>query len=379
MVLAKSEPAGVGRVAISARSVWLLAVLILYLIVFASDTTTWISTLRYDEHRIQEIAQTIGSYSLDNSYQVMAFFYARTTATQRLIIELGAGIMFILYFMMPLRSHKALLLVSVWLIAPILFFLSQFNKDTILVYFVICSAIILRSRLPMLVRLIGVSVIYVAYASIFREYYYLILLIFLLFWFLRRIPAVAILTVVLVGLALLLLAPPHVFEQLEGSRDLINAGRLGRNLPGTRTAFDNLLSPTDAFKFIANYLYAAARLNFPFFTGFTPRDAYMFIAILAFGWISVKGLRGPDRVADSTCLFLAHVAVSICFEPDVGSYLRHTSSAIPYLIPAVMLFDRGTPSRRYAKSSLTWSGPAPAYGAAARPAVSPPTSHPTPW
>jgi hypothetical protein len=227
-----------------------------------------------------------------------------------------------------------------------------------------------------------VSVIYVAYAAIFREYYFLILLVFLLFLFLRRIPAVAMLIVVLVGLALVLLSPPHLFAQLEGSRDLVNADRLGRNLPGMRTAFDNPMSPTDAFKFIANYLYAAARLNFPFFASFTPRDAYMFLVMLSLGWISAKGLRGPGRVADSTCLFLAHVAVSICFEPDVGSYLRHTSSAIPYLIPAVMLFDRGTLLRRHARSNPPEPGPAAAYAAAVQPALSPrrqPTSHPTPW
>ena len=380
-MLARSEAAGGGRVAISARSVWLLAMLIIYVVVFASDTTTWISTLRNDENRIQQIAETAAWNSLENSYEVMAFLYARTSENQRLIVEFGSGLIFISYCMVRLRSHKALFLVSVWLISPMLFFLTQFNKDTILIYFVIASAFILASRLPVPIKLVGVSFIYVAYAAIFREYYYLILSVFILLWFLRRIPAVGMLIVVLVGLALLLLSPPHVYAQLEGSRDLVNADRLGRNLPGMRTAFDNLMAPTDAFKFIANYLYAAARLNFPFFASFAPRDAFMFLVVLSLGWISVKGLRGPDRVADSTCLFLAHVAVSICFEPDVGSYLRHTSSAIPYLIPAVMLFDRGTRSRLRARSTGSGSGPAPAYAAAARPARSPqqpPTSHPAP-
>jgi hypothetical protein len=158
---------------------------------------------------------------------------------------------------------------------------------------------------------------------------------------LRRMPFFVVISVLLLVVAIAVVLPPHVFAQLQGSRDSIfNVDRIGRALPGARTAFANVYPPDSFFHFIANYVYAALRLNFPFFSGVTPRDIYLFANVILFAWIAIAGFRSDLRTFDNTALFVSHVLVSICFEPDVGSYLRHISSAMPYLVPAVVVVDR---------------------------------------
>jgi len=323
----------------SARPIWLLALLAIYFGAFASGATRWISTLEIDAKWIEQMAETIGSKKIESSYAVMALLFAHTSDIQRLCIVIAAGVMFIFYCTLPLRDHRTFILLTFFMIAPILFFLMQFNKDTIVVFCILAAAAVMRSSMPLYIKMMVVAAIYTAYAYIFRPYYYLIFVVFSLIVFMRRMPPLMLISLFFLGLAVAALLPDSAFSQLQASRDVFNIDRLGRDLPGVRTAFGNLIPPKGIVTFAINYAYAFARLNFPFFSGVTPRDIYLFANVILFSWLVVIGLRSDSKTSDSTALFLSHVLVSICFEPDTGSYLRHVSSALPYLVPALVVLD----------------------------------------
>src|SRR5690349_15679144 len=132
-------------------------------------------------------------------------------------------------------------LVAFWLISPMLLFLMVFNKDTIVVFFILVAAVALRSSLPLVARIAIVAVVYVAYASIFRQYYFLIVAIFVAIVVMRRLPSYAVISLCLVGVAVGVVMPSHMLSHLQESRDIFNIDRLGRDMPGVRTAFGNIV------------------------------------------------------------------------------------------------------------------------------------------
>jgi hypothetical protein len=100
---------------------------------------------------------------------------------------------------------------------------------------------------------------------------------------------------------------------------------------GARTGFYNFTEPVSFAAFIADYVYAILKLNLPvlFYPGLKE------FVMLVFVWIAVGAVWG--KKAGSTninaatlnvfaCLVIGHMAVSMLFEPDLGSYTRHLAS-----------------------------------------------------
>ena len=57
--------------------------------------------------------------------------------------------------------------------------------------------------------------------------------------------------------------------------------------------------------------------------------------------LMIRGLRsGNSRVSWPAALFCAHMLVLNIFEPDLGSYLRHLSTALLFLAPSLAMWDR---------------------------------------
>jgi hypothetical protein len=111
-------------------------------------------------------------------------------------------------------------------------------------------------------------------------------------------------------------------------------------MAGSRTVFYNLLPSDNIFNFIINYFYAIFRLNFAFILSPKPQELFLALNLGVYFFLTLIGIRAADaRVRLPTLLFVAHFGVMMLFEPDLGSYLRHTSSVLLYLVPALTLWD----------------------------------------
>jgi hypothetical protein len=122
---------------------------------------------------------------------------------------------------------------------------------------------------------------------------------------------------------------------------------------GARTSFYNLVSPTTFVRFVIDYVYAAGRLHLaPLLTPGIKEFAMEVFLVLSI-WPALRRVRYQESspinrsAAFLACLVLAHVGVSILFEPDLGSYMRHLSSVALF---SMALMSGELPVRRSGSS-----------------------------
>ena len=346
------------RLGLSYRAIFLVVAFAMFATVLIFGAAALSSTRGNDASTVAQMAQTIAAARIEGGYAVMAWLHASTSPALRVVVQVVLGAAFILMCLWPLRYPRWLAIMTFLLIAPILFFLTLFIKDTALVVFVIGSALVLRSKLPEMAKVALVCAIYCVFALLFRQYYYLIVVVFLGLCLLRHLPPVLQVAAVVIGFVALAFVPSDVFYQLQHARDAVNAFRVGRDVEGARTAFVNIVEPGGYGNFLINYGYAIARLHLPFLFGpFRVQEAYLLLNLAAYAGLVWVSLRSRSRFVQTPgLLFVSHFAVLMLFEPDLGSYLRHLSSALPYLVPAAVLLD--LPARRVASWRPADSRPA---------------------
>lgn len=279
----------------------------------------------------------------EGSYGMTAFVYAMIPGSFRPILVYLIGSWFIFYSLRRLHTNvhgAAMLFLG---LAPSILTVATFQKDLLLVPFLIAAAWSIE-RFPKGIALIGaVGGIYVLYGYLFRDYYYLILFFFLSILAVRKL-ALEWKFLLFLGLVLILMVTPvSVLQTLQGPRDTVNYYRLNDpNFVGARTAFFNLLPIDGAWSFTVNYVYALIRLNLAFFLDPGPKELFLELNILAYFFAIITGLRGSSRIArNAASLLLAHLIVLTFFEPDLGSYIRHLASTLPIAaIPIGEYFSR---------------------------------------
>ncbi len=239
------------------------------------------------------------------------------------------------------NAHPATLLLCLIVVLPVMFFLSRPAKETVLspVTFILLGLLCLR--LNGFVRVLAVAACYLVYAYFMREYFVIIVAAFLALmilahvsWSLRSIFVAA----ALVGLSF---APTWLFETLQGTRDFINTLRFATQTVGAHSAFMNPLPPDSLGNFLINYGYAFLRLNLPVLFQLRMKEVFLLTVALTTLWLVWYGARagGPKERA-CALLALAHMMTLNLFEPDLGSYMRHLTSATIYLAPVLALLDR---------------------------------------
>ncbi|KGB92655.1 hypothetical protein [Burkholderia cepacia] len=228
------------------------------------------------------------------------------------------------------------------LIAPCLFFnLFVASKDTIVVAMSIVVLAAARRRgivWPMMIA----AVLYLGYAATIRSYFALILAIAFAAWAFRRASTLPRLAGALLAVAALVALPDAAYMLLQQPRDLAVDYLVYSSPFGARTSFYNPFTPDSFAHFVGNYAYSLVRLNLPVLFSLDPKGFAMQALIALF--LGAAWRRMPKRpVHDNgavpvrngellTCLILGHVAVSMLFEPDLGSYLRHLSSVAPFAV-----------------------------------------------
>lgn len=184
--------------------------------------------------------------------------------------------------------------------------------------------------------------LYIAYALLLgRSYYLLITAAFVVVTLLQRSSRQVRWLSLVAILAFGFLIPTNILEPLQAARDALNLYRvLDSTEPGNRTAFMNPVEGVGWIPFLMNYLYAAARLSFPIFFSTAPQELFLTLVSVSWFWLVWRGFRSRDEVARrAAALIVSHMAILWLFEPDLGSYLRHLTSMLVYLLPLLHLVD----------------------------------------
>jgi len=180
--------------------------------------------------------------------------------------------------------------------------------------------------------------LYAVYGVFVRQYYLLIVGVFFIVYFLWRRPLKYHLLAAVVVVGAILAAPSSILQTLQSPRDTSNAyaEQIGSD---NRTAFTNIASPGNGVGFLVNYGYAATVLITPVLYFQTASDVFMQLMIATMLFILYKARRRSRRAGHDrfelrffASLFVAHILVQLIFEPDLGSFTRHLTSVILYII-----------------------------------------------
>ncbi len=239
------------------------------------------------------------------------------------------------------NTHPATLLLCTVLLLPALLFFARPGKETLLspVTFVVLGLLCLQ--LNGFLRVLAVAVCYLFYAYYMREYFIVILAAFAGLMILASASWGLRLALIAAALGVLSLAPSELFQILQGPRDAINMLRMATTVVGTQSAFTNPLPPDSLGNFLINYGYAFVRLNIPVLFDLRMQEIFLLsVSVTTFLliWFGIR--HGGPKERACALLVLAHALTLNLFEPDLGSYLRHLTSATIYLAPVLGLLDR---------------------------------------
>ncbi|WP_412025440.1 hypothetical protein [Burkholderia cepacia] len=321
-----------------------------------------------DAEKIQSQIGGASTYE-GTSFDAVARLYAALGATGTHLFVASVGALCIGYVLGQGKRVGSMAACMV-LLAPCVFFnLFVASKDTLVVLMAIVLARIAQRR-AVLVAIAAAVVLYGAYAAFVRSYFALIPVIALGVLLFRQGAWPRRIVLILAVLLALFLLPNDVYYLLQHPRDMA-ADYLAHGSPfGARTSFRNPAEPVSFVAFGVNYLYAVLRLNLPVLFSPGPKEIAMQVFVwiaLAAVWRRARGDGGPSREV-LAALVIGHVAVSMLFEPDLGSYTRHLSSVS--LLCAMQFVGASRAAHRPGRRSSTSGASDVAARHRDRPAVS---------
>lgn len=318
------------------RNVVLIGMLGLYAALQAYGPERILGTQLNDTRTIEELSFRTDEVGFFESYATTAMAYGLFPDPIRNFIVYTIAAIFFTTVLWKCRGLAHSAFGAFLLLSPLYMFLAIFNKETLLVPFLLAAyaAVMLLNRDRW--RAFWVAVIYGAYALFFRNYYLLITCAFLFLLALRNMTTgqrIGSIVFVLIAMAFL---PRGVYEELNFARDVVNYYRVGYSDAGFRTAFFNYTDRADVIGFFLNYGYAFARLNLPLLFDGGIKELFLMVNVAAYALLIGVDLKfGTPRSRAATLLFVSHLAVLIIFEPDLGSYMRHSSVPLIFLAPAL--------------------------------------------
>lgn len=304
---------------------------LLYLLIYANAGRLLPAAVFRDAQKIQEQMHGAETYAGSSFDVVGKLFLTLGPAVD--VFVMGTGV-WLIWTMFSRSDRIGMAAAALMLAAPCLFFnLFMASKDTLVVLMALVIAATVRGNRPARAWMMTLAM-YLAYAATLRAYFALIAGLALAIHLLSRLGwRWRVLIIATVPLALAWV-PPAVFVALQQPRDLAVDYLVFQSPYGARTSFYNPFSPTSLAGFAGNYIYAVFRLNVSILWSPGIKEMVMqlwtFLAVvppvryLAQG----KGASMAGRCLPA-CLVTAHVAVSMLFEPDLGSYMRHLSSVAP--------------------------------------------------
>lgn len=309
--------------------------LVFYLILFNIDLSFISGSLAFDSNMIEDMASTISLLDEQGSYYSTALFFSYIPPNYLSTVVFMIGSLAIIVFMKDLQKLNQLFLAMYITLPCIILFLSRPQKESVTTLILICLLYVFRSNYSYRGKIIITVMMYSFYAYFFRQYYFIIIATFLVILIFTNVSIGKKFIMFGIFILALLIIPEHVFFELQGKRDIINA--LRQFDIGTRTAFTNYMYPNGAGAFIINYIYAFLRLNIPilFYLGY--KEIWLLSVVFIYMYYIYIGMKSTSEVVRlCSTLLISHIAVYMLFEPDLGSYARHLSSNFIYLTPVLV-------------------------------------------
>ena len=331
--------------------VWMSAYLVLYFFLRGLLPEKYLR----DSMTIQKLADDAHAADWGGAYNIAAIVAGSLPMWAINILVAATGCFTIWLVVTSLRSLRGMAIIPFILLPTIILDLVQFGKEIFIIpvtFFILRLAEKVSSGTKVF---FVIAAIYLVYGVFFREYYLIILAAFTGILITVRSPPPFRVFYLLLLLAVLVVVPSHLFMDLQGSRDAIN--RWSNMVTNeVRTAIYNPYIPDNGFHFVLNYLYVFLKLNVPLIFDHTMNEVILTVNILFYGYMIYVGVRRRPVTPLNmlSWLFLSHVLVLAIFEPDSGSYFRHFSSVIVYIVPALRMVEQ-----RYAERVLHDAAPEP--------------------
>ena len=317
-----------------------------YVVLFIAGKALLPAFLFRDADKIQ--AQMNGASTYDgSSFDAVGKFYAVFGPS---LLNVFVMAMWFICAMLIRVRHAGALGMALLFGAPCVFFnLFVASKDTLVFAMALIIVWTLRKGHTQWTASVALAA-YFAYALLVRRYFLLIFASAAWVWLFRRArPSTRIVLVGAVLLGLFLL-PSEAYMALLHSRDMAVDHLVYQSPYGARTSFYNLLPPDSFVTFCIDYLYAIVRLHMPILFSPDPRGIAMQGFVIA-AWCATRpSRRATDRdpaMGVLACLLMGHMVVSMLFEPDLGSYVRHLSSVSIF---CMALFAANAPAARFEHS-----------------------------
>jgi len=317
-----------------------LCSLLVFLAYYPGDIP-FLPTQRGDSELIQQMMEN--SSSTVGSYAATAIIYR--LIGEYIDIRLFICIFGVLSLVLTLRRADRLgdiFICSIFAGVAVLTELSLSSKDVFVSGLALASIyLIYKRKVPLLISLALVGVLYASYGLFVRSYYFLIFFFAMFVLSMNLVPKnLRLMAFVFAFVVFVIIAQGPLIEA-QDRRDYVNDVRQAYfAAEGSRTAFYNYVYATGVIEFFKNYAYAMARLTMPLFWNPSVKDLVFFVfslASLATAFILARR-KSPESKAASA-LIVGQMMVCWIFEPDLGSYARHLSSIFPYTAALWMFRD----------------------------------------
>lgn len=287
----------------------------------------------HDSDKIKSIVS--GVNVLDGSFESTAkflYFYGDFGA---LIITFLLGVLYVYYLSKSSGQYITAFSNFIFFIPALLLNLLWPAKETIVILstILVVASYYFSSKKDFVV-LIVVFIVYIAYAYNFRTYYFLIVLVFFYLYIVQTFTKISLGKSLFILFLMFGFLPNEFYLLSQGQRDSANvfAEMVGSD---NRTAFNNLFPLGGFLNFWGNYIWAALHTFFPILF-FRSINEFILLAFNFYCYLCVfKSSKDAESSKILRLLFVSHIAVLILFEPDIGSFFRHSLSAYLYLITDV--------------------------------------------
>lgn len=309
----------------------------------------------FDSEKILAIMN--GSQFTDKAYSFTANFFNKINILELSNIKQWSwliGIVFLIFFVIYFAKRKINYMSGVYIIASFALlniYVFNLSKDIIqLLFFILVYFICSSKRMTDDKKIFASALIFFLESFFFRTYYLIMAILIVSIYciykiFFKEKKKKTVFIVFLSFTCFMIMI--YVLQKVstENYMLLIKArsnSNIYRDSTDAVTMINDVLENTNYFNFVINYIINTIRILFPFELIFKGIKYFPFVIYQMF--ISYVLIKNAKSVKKDNILFLiilmAFIMVSIIFEPDFGSVVRHESVLILFVLQLI-LNERG--------------------------------------
>jgi len=272
-----------------------------------------------------------------DSYQIVVNYYKLLGITENnLVLKILGWLIFFLALTIALRIAKVEFLsistfaISATYLLLIPFYASVLTKELFIGLFLLIYFLI-KNKLPKLNNSLLLVLLSLVYALFLRNYYYITLLIFIFYQITSRIIKLRIVRalspIIFLSIIATLESKFGVIRDFTGENifniriQIQNRVRIEAN-----SSIDQAISNSSLFHNINNYFQVWVQMVIPY--KLVQFSVYSIITLIIVAYISYififPFIMEREAIETGTIFLFAYFIVAMIFEPDLGSYVRHS-------------------------------------------------------